>query len=97
MAKTLAIELSGNGVRVNAVAPGPIVTPMTAEARSDKQRADAMLAAIPLGRIGEVQDVSAAIQFLLSDAAQHIHGQTLLVDGGMSAWQQPDPPANWTS
>jgi NAD(P)-dependent dehydrogenase (short-subunit alcohol dehydrogenase family) len=85
LTKTLAIELAGKGVRVNAVAPGPIVTPMTAEARADAQRADAMLAAIPLGRIGEVDDVSAAIQFLLSDAASFITGQILCVDGGVTA------------
>jgi len=84
-AKTLAVELSGKGVRVNAVAPGPIVTPMTAEARSDQQRVDAMLAAIPLGRLGEPRDVSAAIQFLLSDAAGFITGQVLCVDGGVTA------------
>jgi len=85
LAKTLAIELSGSGVRVNAVAPGPVVTPMTAEARADQQRADAMLASIPLGRLGEVADISAAIQFLLSDAASFITGQVLCVDGGVTA------------
>lgn len=84
-AKTLAIELSGKGVRVNAVAPGPVVTPMTAQARADEERAAAMLAAIPLGRLGEVADVSAAIQFLLSDAAGFITGQVLCVDGGVTA------------
>ncbi len=85
LAKTLAIELAGRGVRVNAVAPGPIVTPMTAEARADAERATAMLNAVPLGRLGEVADVSAAIQFLLSDAAGFITGQVLCVDGGITA------------
>lgn len=85
LAKTLAIELAPQGVRVNAVAPGPVITPMTAVARADAERAAAMLAAIPLGRLGEAADVSAAIQFLLSDAASFITGQVLCVDGGVTA------------
>ncbi|MBT8422101.1 MAG: SDR family oxidoreductase [Gammaproteobacteria bacterium] len=85
LAKTLAIELAASGVRVNAVAPGPIVTPMTEEARADEERAAAMLAAVPIGRLGETEDVSAAIQFLLSDAADFITGQVLCVDGGVTA------------
>lgn len=85
LAKSLAIELAHSGVRVNAVAPGPVITPMTAEARADEQRAAEMLAAIPLGRLGEATDVSAAIQFLLSDAAAFITGQVLCVDGGVTA------------
>ena len=85
LAKTLAIELAGSNVRVNAVAPGPVVTPMTAAARADKDRVGEMLTTIPLGRLGEVEDVSAAIQFLLSDAASFVTGQVLCVDGGITA------------
>lgn len=83
--RALAIELAASGVRVNAIAPGPIVTPMTAEARADAARQQGMLDAVPLGRLGEPAEVSAAIAFMLSDTASYITGQVLCVDGGATA------------
>lgn len=83
--RALALELAGSGVRVNAIAPGPIVTLMTAEARADEARVQAMVDSVPLGRLGEPAEVSAAIAFMLSDAASYITGQVLCVDGGVTA------------
>ena len=80
--KSLARELGGRGVRANVVAPGYIATDMTAEL--GEKATDAMQEQIPLGRLGEPEDIAAAVLFLLSDAATYITGHTLHVDGGMA-------------
>ena len=81
LSKSLAKELAPRGVRVNAIAPGFVATDMTAEL-SDELKGSA-LDAIPLGRMGEPEDIAKAVAFLASDDAAYITGQTLVVDGGM--------------
>lgn len=83
--KALALELAPCGIRVNAVGPGPIATPMTAVARGDAERSKRLLASIPLARFGQPDEIAAAIRFLLSDAASFITGQILCADGGVTA------------
>jgi|TARA_B100000315_G_scaffold257793_2_gene307833 3-oxoacyl-[acyl-carrier protein] reductase len=82
MSKSLAAEVASRGITVNCVAPGFIVTPMT-EALSDEQK-EALLGAIPTGRLGEVEDIAASVVFLASDEASYVTGQTLHVNGGMA-------------
>ena len=79
--KSAARELAARGITVNAVAPGFIATDMTA-AMPEKAK-EATLAAIPLRRMGEPEDVANAVAFLVSDQASYITGQVVKVDGGM--------------
>lgn len=81
MTRSLARELGSRGITVNCVAPGFIATDMT-DALSAAQK-EALLAQIPLGRLGSVDDVAQAVAFLASDAAAYITGSELHVNGGM--------------
>ena len=82
MTKSLAKELAGRNITVNAVAPGFIATDMTA-VLPDKAK-EAILSSIPMARLGAAEDVASAVAFLASDEAGYITGQVLAVDGGMS-------------
>lgn len=79
--RSTAMEVASRGIRVNAVAPGFIVTDMT-HALDDKQK-EAITGRIPLQRLGSVDDVASAVSFLLSDMSLYITGQVLQVNGGL--------------
>lgn len=81
LTKTLALELAPFNVRANAVAPGRIATPRVRATYSDAEW-EAAAERIPIGHAGEPEDVAEAVAFLVSDAAKHMTGQTLHVNGG---------------
>ena len=82
MTKSMAKELAGRGVTVNAIAPGFIETDMTAKLPEDVKTT--MAASIPAGRLGQPEDIANAAAFFASDEAAYVTGQVLCVDGGMA-------------
>ena len=85
LTKALAIELSPLGVRVNAIGPGMIATPLNAQARENPDYMKSFAGRIALGRFGEPADIAGAAIFLASDLARYVIGVTLPVDGGFLA------------
>jgi NAD(P)-dependent dehydrogenase (short-subunit alcohol dehydrogenase family) len=85
MTKSLAVELAPLGVRVNAIAPGNVHTPMNDRFFESKEYERVMIERTPFGRVGVVEDVAPVAVFLASYAARYIHGESILVDGGWGA------------
>ncbi|OAN67255.1 glucose 1-dehydrogenase [Sphingomonas sp. TDK1] len=88
LTRSLAQEVAAEGIRVNAVAPGAIRTPINKEAWDSQEALEKLLRLIPYGRIGEPEDVARAVVWLASDAADYVTGTTLFVDGGMSLYPE---------
>jgi glucose 1-dehydrogenase len=82
LTQAMALELAPRGIRVNAIAPGPTLTGLTRASYADPERRRATIAQIPLGRLGEPEDIVGAILFLASDESRWVTGSTVTVDGG---------------
>jgi NAD(P)-dependent dehydrogenase (short-subunit alcohol dehydrogenase family) len=93
MVRSLCVALAPSRIRINSMAPGLVRTPLTNQIlNEDPQSLAWMQLHTPNGQVPEAGECGPMAAFLLSDLAGHIHGQTIYVDGGMSAWQQPDLP-----
>jgi meso-butanediol dehydrogenase/(S,S)-butanediol dehydrogenase/diacetyl reductase len=85
LTRSIALELAPLGVRVNAVSPGAVETPLSEPARSSETLNAAYLAAIPMGRFGQPGEIAAAVAFAAADEAGFMTGANLVIDGGLTA------------
>ncbi len=85
MTREIAVEYARQGIRANALCPGPIETPLLAELLSDPERRQRRLVHIPLGRLGQAEEIANAALFLASDESSFMTGATFVVDGGITA------------
>ena len=83
--KSAAVQLAKDGIRVNSIHPGFMLTPMTAAGFDDDERRAFMLERIPMGRMGTPEEIARGILFLASDESSYITGSELVIDGGMTA------------
>ena len=85
MTEALAVELASYNIRVNAVSPGMIETPMIASIKQDPKTIEGLLARVPMHRVGKPEEVSNLVLFLASDESSYMTGSTVVVDGGWLA------------
>jgi NAD(P)-dependent dehydrogenase (short-subunit alcohol dehydrogenase family) len=85
LTKAAALEYAKTGIRINCVCPGVIRTPLMTPAMSDPERLERMQAAVPIGRVGEPEEIAEAVVWLCSDSASFVTGHAMTVDGGYVA------------
>lgn len=95
LVKTLALEYASRNIRVNAVAPGAIVTPINDSWVKDPEQYKAVASHIPMKRPGESEEIASVVAFLASSESNYMTGQTLYVDGGLTLYG--DFEKNWSS
>lgn len=86
MTKTMALEFAGKNIRANLVAPGAIDTDMNRSLKEDKKELQKVIKRIPLGRIGNPDEVANVVEFLASDKASYITGTTIFTNGSMTLY-----------
>ena len=86
--QSLAQELAPHRIRVNSIAPGAVQTPINRAAWDTPAALKSLLELIPYGRIGQPEDIGRAVAWLVSDDADYVHGQTIVVDGGMTLYPE---------
>ena len=83
--KAAAIQYAGDNIRVNSVHPGFAATPMTRESYDDPERYESTLERIPMGRVGNANEIAYGILYLASDESSFVTGSEIVIDGGVTA------------